>query len=106
MKTTLTKTHFIYTTVLVVLIGFLGSAAFRGKSEAAMPVIQAGVDKSGNPICINKSQVYLFTKNDSDRRILFHFHDPGARDGFSVVKKVFASKKAMEEYWEVLVKQW
>lgn len=106
MKTTLTKTHFIYTTVLVVLIGFLGSAAFRGKSEAAMPVIQAGVDKSGNPICINKSQVYLFSKDIKQKRILFNFHDPSASNGFSVISKSFSSEKTLEEYWKILVKEW
>ncbi|MFP6901137.1 MAG: hypothetical protein VCA36_09340 [Opitutales bacterium] len=106
MKTTVTKTHLILTTALVALIGFLGSGAFRAKSEAAMPVIQAGVDKSGNQTCVNKSQVYLFSKDVPGKRILFNFHDPSARDGFSVVSKTFSSKETLEEYWEILLKEW
>ena len=106
MKTAITKTQLILTFAALVLVGFFSSGAFREKSEATLPVIKAGVDDRGNPICINKSQIYMFTKDDSDRRILFHFHDSGARDGFSIVKKVFATNKEMNEYWEVLVKQW
>ena len=106
MKTPLTKTQLILTFAALALAGFFGSGAFREKPEAALPVIKAGTDDRGNLVCVNKSQVYLLSRDASGRRILFHFHDPGARDGFSIVKKVFSSREAMDEYWEILVKQW
>ena len=88
------------------LAGFFGSGAFRAKSEASLPVIQAGADENGNPICVNKSQVYLFSKDVQEKRILFNFHDPSARNGFSVISKSFSSEETLEEYWKILVKEW
>ena len=65
-----------------------------------MPVIQAGVDKGGNPICLNKSQIYLFSEDVPGKRILFNFHDPSARNGFSVVSNQLSLAVMNGPVWE------
>ena len=60
--------------------GMLALTVFYGgnfqKSEANLSVIKAGVDTDGNPVCINKSQVYLFKKLQAKNKIEFLYHDP------------------------------
>ena len=46
--------------VVVVLLSSLFMGALIKKSEASLSVIKAGVDERGNPLCVNKNQVYLF----------------------------------------------
>ena len=54
--------------------------AFHGalinKSEASLSVIKAGVDEKGNPLCVNKSQVYLFKKDQAGNKIIFYYMMP------------------------------
>jgi len=45
----------------LVAASFFMGAIFE-KSEAKLNIIKAGVDSKGHPVCVNKSQVYLFKK--------------------------------------------
>ena len=47
---------------IVLMVGSFSIGALFNKSEASLSVIKAGVDEKGNPVCVNKSQVYLFKK--------------------------------------------
>ena len=58
----------------LLVIGSFSMGAFFNKSEATLGVIKAGVDEKGNPICVNKDQVYLFKKNQAENKIIFHYH--------------------------------
>ena len=60
-------------TILIMAAFLMG--AFFNQSEAKLKVIKAGVDEKGNQICINKSQVYLFKKNQSENKIIFYFNN-------------------------------
>ena len=81
---------------------FMGS--FFNQSEAKLKVIKAGVDEKGNQVCINKSQVYLFKKNQAENKIVFYFHD--AQSDSAMVAKSFPDLESMDKYWDVLIKDW
>ena len=89
--------------VLVLTASFLMGAIFQ-KSEADLAVIKAGVDPDGNPICINKSQVYLFKQLKAKNKIVFFYHDPV--DPKASVVKSFSDSEEVEKYWETLLKNW
>ena len=57
--------------IMLVMTSFL-MGSFFNQSEAKLKVIKAGVDDKGNQVCINKSQVYLFKKNQAENKILFY----------------------------------
>jgi len=86
------------------LMAFLGMGAIFQKSEATLSVIKAGIDQDGNPVCVNKSQVYLFKKLQSQNKIEFLYHDP--MDEKASVIKSFADSVSMNKYWESLIKSW
>ena len=62
--------------IIVVLSASLFMGALLKKSEASMSVIKAGVDENGHPLCVNKSQVYLFKKDQAENKIIFYYHHP------------------------------
>ena len=86
------------------LMAFLGMGAIFQKSEATLSVIKAGVDQDGNPVCVNKAQVYLFKKLQSQNKIEFLYHDP--MDEKASVIKSFADSISMDKYWNSLIKNW
>ena len=69
----------------LLVIGSFSMGAFFNKSEATLGVIKAGADEKGNPICVNKDQVYLFKKNQAENKIIFHYHDSQSPNA-SIVK--------------------
>mgnify|MGYP005631200329 FL=1 len=87
-----------------ILIGLLTMGAFFNKTEANLGVIKAGVDEKGNPVCINKTQIYLFKKNQAENKIIFFYHDAQSDDAFVV--KSFSDKESTDNYWEQLLKSW
>ena len=89
--------------IIILTSLFIMGAIFQ-KSEADLSVIKAGVDSAGNPVCINKAQVYLFKKIQSQNKIEFLYHDPV--DQKASVVKSFADSQALEKYWESLIKNW
>ena len=78
--------------------------SFFNQSEAKLKVMKAGVDEKGNQVCINKSQVYLFKKNQAENKILFYFHD--AESDSAMVAKSFPDLESMNKYWDVLIRDW
>ena len=88
---------------LCLMTSFLMGAIFQ-KSEATLAVIKAGVDQDGNPVCINKSQVYLFKKLQAQNKIEFLYHDP--IDEKASVVKSFADSISLDKYWDSLIKNW
>tara|TARA_B100001248_G_scaffold246818_1_gene217733 strand:+ start:54 stop:356 length:303 start_codon:yes stop_codon:yes gene_type:complete len=88
---------------MLALTSFFMGAIFQ-KSEANLSVIKAGVDTDGNPVCINKSQVYLFKKLQSKNKIEFLYHDP--IDEKASVTKSFSDAQALDKYWDDLLKNW
>ena len=60
--------------VLVLTASFLMGAIFQ-KSEADL-ALSRRCRSDGNPICINKSQVYLFKQLKAKNKIVFFYHDP------------------------------
>ena len=93
---------------LIGIILMLSAALFVGaiwdKTEAKLKVIKAGVDEKGHPICVNKSQVYLFKKNEAEKTITFFYHDPVSDD--ASVKKSFSDADNLNKYWDELLKSW
>ena len=57
--------------IIVLITASFLMGSFFNQSEAKLKVIKAGVDEKGNQVCINKSQVYLFKKNQAENKILF-----------------------------------
>lgn len=94
--------------VVIGLFCVLAASLFMGaifeKSEAKLRVIKAGVDESGHPVCINKSQVYLFKKDQAQNKIVFFYHD--AQDPKASVTKSFSSSESLDGYWDELLKNW
>ncbi len=88
---------------ILALASLLMGSIFQ-KSEADLAVIKAGVDSDGNPVCINKAQVYLFKKLQAQNKIEFLYHDP--QDDKASVVKSFANGEALDKYWETLLKSW
>ena len=93
---------------LIGIILMLSAALFVGaiwdKTEAKLKVIKAGVDEKGHPICVNKSQVYLFKKNEVEKTIVFFYHDPSSPE--AMVKKTFSDVEKLSKYWDDLLKNW
>ena len=90
--------------VVVVLLSSLLMGALIKKSEASLRVIKAGVDDRGNPLCVNKSQVYLFKKDQAENKIIFYYHNP--EDPKASVVKSFSDEKSLDSYWEELLRKW
>ena len=94
--------------VVIGLFCVLAASLFMGaifeKSEAKLRVIKAGVDESGHPVCINKSQVYLFKKDQAQNKIVFFYHD--AQVPKASVTKSFSNSESLDGYWEELLKNW
>ena len=65
--------------LVVGLFFVLASSLFMGaifeKSGVKLKVIKAGVDDKGNPVCVNKSQVYLFKKDQENAQIIRNLND-------------------------------
>ena len=89
---------------IVLMVGSFSIGAFFNKSEASLSVIKAGVDEKGNPVCVNKSQVYLFKKNHAENKIIFFYHDASVNDA-SIVKS-FPDEESTDLYWNALLKSW
>ena len=90
--------------ILLIFAGVLLSGAFLEKTEAKLKVIKAGVDEKGHPVCVNKSQVYLFKKNEVEKTIVFFYHDPSSQE--AMVKKSFSDVEKLNKYWDDLLKNW
>ena len=90
--------------IIVVLSASLFMGALLKKSEASLSVIKAGVDENGHPLCVNKSQVYLFKKDQADNKIIFYYHHP--EDSKASIVKSFADEKSLDTYWEELLRKW
>ena len=90
--------------VFIVLSSSLLVGALLQKSEASLSVIKAGVDDKGNPECVNKSQVYLFKKDQAENKIIFYYHNPS--DPNASVVKSFPDEKSLDSYWEELLRKW
>ncbi len=90
--------------VFFVLTASLFMGAIFEKSEAKLKVIKAGVDENGYPVCVNKSQVYLFKKDQGKNKIVFFYHD--AQDPEASVTKSFSDSESLDSYWEELLKNW
>ena len=94
--------------VLMGIVVLLSASFFMGalinKSEASLSVIKAGVDDKGNPICVNKDQVYLFKKDQATNKIIFLDHDAKSSD--ASVTKSFPDAESMDSYWEELLRKW
>ena len=93
----------LFGVTMLIMAAFL-MGAFFNQSEAKLKVIKAGVDEKGNQICINKSQVYLFKKNQAENKIIFYFHD--AESDSAMVAKSFPDIESMDKYWNVLIRDW
>jgi hypothetical protein len=74
------------------------------KSEASLSVIKAGVDDKGHPLCVTKSQVYLFKKDQATNKIIFYYHDAKSPD--ASVTKSFPDAESLDTYWEELLRKW
>ena len=90
--------------VIVLITASFLMGSFFNQSEAKLKVIKAGVDEKGNQVCINKSQVYLFKKNQAENKILFYFHD--AQSENAMVAKSFPDLESLDKYWEILIRDW
>jgi len=90
--------------IIVLLTASFLMGSFFNQSEAKLKVIKAGVDEKGNQVCINKSQVYLFKKNQAENKILFYFHD--AQSENAMVAKSFPDLESLDKYWEILIRDW
>ena len=98
------KNKKVITGILIFALTCLFMGAIFQNSEAELAVIKAGVDADGNPVCINKSQVYLFKKLQAQNKIEFLYHDP--IDQKASVTKSFSGSEALDKYWESLLKNW
>jgi hypothetical protein len=90
--------------IIVLLSASFFMGALINKSEASLSVIKAGVDDKGNPICVNKDQVYLFKKDQATNKIIFLYHDAKSSD--ASVTKSFPDAESMDSYWEELLRKW
>ena len=89
--------------IMLVMTGLL-MGSFFNQSEAKLKVIKAGIDEKGQQVCINKSQVYLFKKNQAENKIIFYFHD--AQSDSAMVAKSFPDAESLDKYWDVLIRDW
>jgi hypothetical protein len=90
--------------IIVMLSASLLMGALINKSEASLSVIKAGVDEKGHPLCVNKSQVYLFKKDQAENKIIFYYHDAKSTD--ASVTKSFPDSESLDSYWEELLRKW
>tara|TARA_B100001093_G_scaffold385945_1_gene371814 strand:+ start:1108 stop:1410 length:303 start_codon:yes stop_codon:yes gene_type:complete len=88
----------------ILLFAFFLMGSLFQKSEAGLAVIKAGVDQDGNPVCINKSNVYMFKKIQSQNKIIFLYHDP--IDDEASITKTFSDPESLDNYWKSLVEKW
>ena len=70
----MSKNNKVLLGIIVVLSASFFMGALMNKSEASLSVIKAGVDEKGHPVCVNKSQVYLFKKDQAENKIIFYYH--------------------------------
>ena len=98
------KSNKLFMGIIIILSASLFMGALGSKSEASLNVIKAGVDENGNPLCVNKSQVYLFKKDQSKNKIIFYYHDAKSSDA-SIIKS-FADSESLDGYWEELLRKW
>ncbi|HAW97388.1 MAG TPA: hypothetical protein DCX67_02535 [Opitutae bacterium] len=103
-KIEMNKTKRLVVGVFFVLAASLFMGAIFEKSEAKLKVIKAGVDENGYPVCVNKSQVYLFKKDQGKNKIVFFYHD--AQSPEASVTKSFSDSESLDSYWEDLLKNW
>ena len=87
----------------LVAASFFMGAIFE-KSEAKLNIIKAGVDSKGHHVCVNKSQVYLFKKDQGQNKIVFFYHDAQSPEAF--VTKSFSDSASLDIYWDDLLKNW
>ena len=59
--------------------------------------------KKENPVCVNKSQVYLFKKNQAENKIIFYYHDAKSSD--ASITKSFPDSESLDSYWDELLAQ-
>ena len=97
------KSQYFVALFLFFVTGFL-TGSFLEKPETKLKVILAGVDEKGNSVCVNKSQVYLFKKLNSENRIIFHYHDALSKE--AIVSKSFPDAETLETYWDQLIRNW
>ena len=90
--------------IIVMSSASLFMGALINKSEASLSVIKAGVDEKGHPLCVNKSQVYLFKKDQAQNKIIFYYHDAQSPD--ASVTKSFPDSESLDSYWEELLRKW
>ena len=90
--------------IIIMLSTSLFMGALMNKSEASLQVIKAGVDEKGNPVCVNKSQVYLFKKNQAENKIIFYYHDAKSSD--ASITKSFPDSESLDSYWDELLRKW
>ena len=90
--------------IIVVLSASFFMGALMNKSEASLSVIKAGVDEKGHPVFVNKSQVYLFKKDQAENKIIFYYHD--AKSSEASVTKSFPDEESLDSYWEELLRKW
>ena len=100
----MSKNNKVLLGIIVVLSASFFMGALMNKSEASLSVIKAGVDEKGHPVCVNKSQVYLFTKDQAENKIIFYYHD--ARSAEASVTKSFPDVESLDSYWEELLRKW
>ena len=53
---------------------------------------------------VNKSQVYLFKKDQGQNKIVFFYHDAQSPEAF--VTKSFSDSASLDIYWDDLLKNW
>ena len=70
-KNLMVKSNKVLLGIIVMLSTSLFMGALINKSEASLSVIKAGVDDKGNPLCVTKSQVYLFKRIKRPIRLFF-----------------------------------
>jgi hypothetical protein len=103
-KNLMVKSNKVLLGIIVMLSASLFMGALINKSEASLSVIKAGVDDKGNPLCVNKSQVYLFKKDQASNKIIFYYHDAKSTD--ASVTKSFPDSESLDTYWEELLRKW
>ena len=97
------KNKKVITGILIFALTCLFMGAIFQKSEAELAVIKAGVDADGNPVCINKSKVYLFKNFRHRIRLSFYIMTQLIK---SICDQIFSGSEALDKYWESLLKNW
>ena len=100
----MSKNNKVLLGIIVVLSASFFMGALMNKSEASLSVIKAGVDEKGHPVCVNKSQVYLFKKDQAENKIIFYYH--AAQSPEASVTKSLPDDESLDSYWEELLRKW